>query len=186
MKSAVNNNIVRTKQGFTLIELMMAMALFSLVILVVYGFLNYSFDFLHTHNQDQVSSFTMRKVISRMAEERNKWGNIYLETVDLGGGTTAAAIRVETSGTDLMLPAPGAGLFYSPVPNAAYLFSYDAGNKVLLQQGEVFAQGVEAAAVQQRENVIIVEFSIAIADSTALEQGAVSLPVRMNPWAIGG
>ena len=176
------------ESGFTLLELMMVMALLGLFALVVYAFLNYNFRFLQTHSDDQVESLELRKLADRLVQERSLYGEIETVPVMVPGGGSSFAVQAVTSPTDLRLPPPGAGLIYYPLHPAPgdYPLTYDAAAAIVYYRGQPLAREIVSLEVTVTEELILLTCQGRISGSQATETQVITLPRQGKQWAKGG
>lgn len=133
--------MLRNKNGFTLLEIMMVVAILGIFITIVYGYLGHNLKVLDQKNDDSNSYFQARTAMLRLSSELNQYQKIeieddtenpsvkHIEVIPHGKKDPIKFISIDTNGRVLKCND--------------CKYSYDAESRTLTKEGHIIASNID-------------------------------------------
>ncbi len=140
--------IWRDSKGFTLVELMLAVALVGIFISTVYGFLNFNFRFLNAHNDEMIAELRCRMAMQRMTELLQRYETIEVTGTEVKGEDGQVLIDFAK------MTGPRAALYY---------LDWDEVNQngvLKNHQGDSFVADIQTLNFTQSDHLLKIDIEV--------------------------
>lgn len=147
---------LKNRNGFTLIEIMMVVALLGIFSAIVYGFLNFNFRFAHQSAGEHESYLQARAAMIKLVYTLQKYQTLHLDTVN------EKIDRVDHSGARHDLVSYKKNSARLTDPEFDYYFLSTQGNigQLLNKNGDVAADNITFTVSNPDGNVNLIRIAI--------------------------